>query len=570
MAVADATLDALEAAGIAAVDGEWRRAGYAAVRWPGRLELVEVAGREVLLDGAHNPAGAATSGRGARRSGPVPARPAGRRSCSRSWPTRTWTESWGRWAVAPIWRGARVICTAPAVARALPAEELAARWLAVTGRPAEAIPEPAAALEAALSGGSGPGRADGRDWGPGGAVIVAGSLYLVGAARALLVDDPLPRARSAAAPEGGRPMSHPRDDHSADAYRRASVRVGQPDVRHGHRERDPRLVLRRRPPGDRRGSPRSRRRGRRCPGPPHGGGRRGHPRRRRRVHSTGPRARARGRGAGPRRAGRRRDPRRPCRTCRSASTRPSRPSRRRRSTPERSLLNDVWGVSPDDAMARLAAARGVPLIVMHNRAEPDYRDLVAEVVADLRAALERAMAAGRPAREPDRRPGLRLREDARAQPAGPARAAGAPRARASRSCSAPPASPRWAASSAASRRRTGSKRPWPRPRSASPPGSTSCAFTTFGPTSGPPVSPTPSSEEACHVTRSHRPDEHAVRGPARRRWRRSAPRPSRSRWTSSSILDLRPAGRADDLALTVDYRDVFGSAGRSSRARASG
>lgn len=60
------------------------------------------------------------------------------------------------------------------------------------------------------------------------------------------------------------------------------------------------------------------------------------------------------------------------------------------------LLNDVWGVSPDDAMARLAATRGVPLILMHNRAAPDYRDLVAEVVSELRAARDRAMSAGVP------------------------------------------------------------------------------------------------------------------------------------------------------------------------------
>jgi dihydropteroate synthase len=58
------------------------------------------------------------------------------------------------------------------------------------------------------------------------------------------------------------------------------------------------------------------------------------------------------------------------------------------------LINDVWGVSPDDAMARLAAARRVPLILMHNRAAPVYRDLVGEVVSDLRAALDRAMGAG--------------------------------------------------------------------------------------------------------------------------------------------------------------------------------
>jgi dihydropteroate synthase len=60
------------------------------------------------------------------------------------------------------------------------------------------------------------------------------------------------------------------------------------------------------------------------------------------------------------------------------------------------LLNDVWGVSPDDAMARLAAMRRVPLILMHNRATAVYGDLVAEVVSGLRAALDRAMAAGVP------------------------------------------------------------------------------------------------------------------------------------------------------------------------------
>lgn len=61
-----------------------------------------------------------------------------------------------------------------------------------------------------------------------------------------------------------------------------------------------------------------------------------------------------------------------------------------------SLLNDVWGVSTDDAMARLAAARGVPLVVMHNRVEARYRDFVAELMEDLRAALDRALAAGVP------------------------------------------------------------------------------------------------------------------------------------------------------------------------------
>ena len=58
-AVADALLDALDAAGIAHVGDAARRRGYAATTWPGRLEVLRPPGRGVvLLDGAHNPAGA--------------------------------------------------------------------------------------------------------------------------------------------------------------------------------------------------------------------------------------------------------------------------------------------------------------------------------------------------------------------------------------------------------------------------------------------------------------------------------------------------------------------------------
>lgn len=60
------------------------------------------------------------------------------------------------------------------------------------------------------------------------------------------------------------------------------------------------------------------------------------------------------------------------------------------------IVNDVWGVSDDDAIARIAAVHGAPLIVMHNRAEPRYEDLMAEIVNDLRRALDRAIAAGVP------------------------------------------------------------------------------------------------------------------------------------------------------------------------------
>ena len=60
------------------------------------------------------------------------------------------------------------------------------------------------------------------------------------------------------------------------------------------------------------------------------------------------------------------------------------------------LLNDVWATGPDPAIAELAASAHVPLLVMHNRSEAHYRDVVREVIDDLRAALERAERAGVP------------------------------------------------------------------------------------------------------------------------------------------------------------------------------
>lgn len=59
-------------------------------------------------------------------------------------------------------------------------------------------------------------------------------------------------------------------------------------------------------------------------------------------------------------------------------------------------INDIWGVAEDDALATLAATRSVPLILMHNRAEPRYAHVVEEVVEDLRRAVEQAVRAGVP------------------------------------------------------------------------------------------------------------------------------------------------------------------------------
>jgi len=77
--------------------------------------------------------------------------------------------------------GATIVCTGLDLARAMPAADLAARWQA--GMPGVRVIvelDHVAALDRALS-------ASAARSGP---VVVAGSLYLVGAARGILVDDP--------------------------------------------------------------------------------------------------------------------------------------------------------------------------------------------------------------------------------------------------------------------------------------------------------------------------------------------------------------------------------------------
>lgn len=58
------------------------------------------------------------------------------------------------------------------------------------------------------------------------------------------------------------------------------------------------------------------------------------------------------------------------------------------------MINDVWGVASDAEMLRVTAERSVPLVVMHNRHEARYVNVVAEVLADLQRALEAALQAG--------------------------------------------------------------------------------------------------------------------------------------------------------------------------------
>jgi dihydrofolate synthase/folylpolyglutamate synthase len=188
VAVADALLDALDEAGIAATTAEERRRGYAAAQWPGRLELVEVdqggaVPVEVLLDGAHNPAGAAALATALDDLRPFLA--GGSEAVPP--PLTLVTASMADKDVAGIvaalgsaraMAGASVICTRVELTRALDPSELARQWSARwPALKVGVVDDPDAALDLALGTAAGP-------------VVVAGSLYLVGAVRARLVDDP--------------------------------------------------------------------------------------------------------------------------------------------------------------------------------------------------------------------------------------------------------------------------------------------------------------------------------------------------------------------------------------------
>ena len=73
------------------------------------------------------------------------------------------------------------------------------------------------------------------------------------------------------------------------------------------------------------------------------------------------------------------------------------------------IVNDVWGLRADPDMGRVAAERGAPVILMHNRSRPNdvivdrlggsylgasYDDLLADVARELEALADGALAAG--------------------------------------------------------------------------------------------------------------------------------------------------------------------------------
>ena len=147
------------------IDDTAMRAGLTDARWPGRLERVRWRGSDVLLDAAHNPAGARALAAYLRETG--------------------WTDVT---LVIGVMRDKDVrgmlsallpccttlVCTTPASPRALAAEALASLASAFPSAPTSvvAIPDPAMAMAHAC-------RAGGR-------VVAAGSIFLIGPLRGIL------------------------------------------------------------------------------------------------------------------------------------------------------------------------------------------------------------------------------------------------------------------------------------------------------------------------------------------------------------------------------------------------
>jgi dihydrofolate synthase / folylpolyglutamate synthase len=188
-AVADALLDALEAAGIATVPAEARRRGYGTATWPGRLELLRVERQDVLLDGAHNPSGAAALATALDDLRPFLAGgeaspPAAMTLVHGSMADKDVAGSVAALGSAAALSRATVIATQVPGERAMGAADVARHWRdAGLDVAIEAVPVTDAALDRALA-------AARRAGGP---VVVAGSLYLVGEARRRGHDDPLLR-----------------------------------------------------------------------------------------------------------------------------------------------------------------------------------------------------------------------------------------------------------------------------------------------------------------------------------------------------------------------------------------
>lgn len=58
------------------------------------------------------------------------------------------------------------------------------------------------------------------------------------------------------------------------------------------------------------------------------------------------------------------------------------------------LVNDIWGFKYDPTLAAVTAKYKVPCILMHNRDNQHYENLIAEIKTDLQASIDIALKAG--------------------------------------------------------------------------------------------------------------------------------------------------------------------------------
>jgi dihydrofolate synthase/folylpolyglutamate synthase len=178
-AVALGTLDALAAAGVASVDDASVHEGLARTRWPGRLELLDIEGSQILLDGAHNPAGAAALA--ATIEELRPSLRAGRATLLLGVMQDKEVDAMVAALLASsTLREAHLVATeVPDTDRSLSAADVAAAWSEAMGNDAsrESVDDADDALASAL-------RLAAQADGP---LIVAGSLYLIGHVRGRLI-----------------------------------------------------------------------------------------------------------------------------------------------------------------------------------------------------------------------------------------------------------------------------------------------------------------------------------------------------------------------------------------------
>ncbi len=58
------------------------------------------------------------------------------------------------------------------------------------------------------------------------------------------------------------------------------------------------------------------------------------------------------------------------------------------------MINDIWGLQKEPAMADLAAEKCVPIVLMSNQRDSHCQDIVPAVISDLKRAIKQALGAG--------------------------------------------------------------------------------------------------------------------------------------------------------------------------------